>query len=155
MIQRLIENEKQMLNLGAKLASFFQPGLSIGLDGNLGAGKTTLVRGFLRGMGYKGTVKSPTYTLVETYIIENKKIHHFDLYRIAHPEELEFIGMRDYFNPEDMVLIEWPNQGVGCLPTLDINCFFDIHESQRTIELIANSAKGVALLTHLNKDEVG
>jgi tRNA threonylcarbamoyladenosine biosynthesis protein TsaE len=114
-----LEDTEATEHYGAKLWAELPEKCLIFLHGDLGAGKTTLVRGYLRAAGYKGAVKSPTYTLVEEYTIGGRKIYHFDLYRVSDPEELEWIGIRDYFDQDCVCFIEWPGQGSGFLPEPD------------------------------------
>jgi len=114
-----LSDTKATEQYGAKLWAELPDNGLIFLHGELGTGKTTLVRGFLRAAGYTGAVKSPTYTLVEEYTIAGRKIFHFDLYRVADPEELEWIGIRDYFDQDCVCFIEWPDMGKGFLPEPD------------------------------------
>ena len=122
-----VQNEQEMMQLGGRIADQFTKGGMVLLNGDLGAGKTTLVRGLLRHLGYQGIVKSPTYTLVEPYQFENRTVYHFDLYRLGDPEELEYIGGRDYWNSNALCLIEWPEKALGYLPEADliINIHYD------------------------------
>ena len=116
----IIPNEKAMMQLGGKIADRFPQGGIVLLEGDLGTGKTTLVRGLLRSLGFQGTVKSPTYTLVEPYQINDRTIYHFDLYRLGDPEELEYMGGRDYWSSKALCLIEWPDRASGYLPEADL-----------------------------------
>jgi tRNA threonylcarbamoyladenosine biosynthesis protein TsaE len=134
----ITHNEDEMMALGGELAAHCiqQPHCVVFLQGELGAGKTTLVRGFLRSLGYEGTVKSPTFTLVEHYRLSERDIYHFDFYRLTNPEELEYIGIRDYLSGESICLIEWPERATGMLPTPDIICQIDIDDNKRIVALM-------------------
>lgn len=121
--ERIIPTADAMEALGAELARTLgmrKDGAIVYLTGELGAGKTTLVRGLLRALGHTATVKSPTYTLVEPYFLQGRHVYHFDLYRLTGPDELEAIGARDCFHPGALCLIEWPERGRGFLPAPDI-----------------------------------
>ena len=138
------------LALGRRLGAHLWPGAIVYLCGALGTGKTSLCRGVLAALGHRGPVKSPTYTLVEPYTLTHGNVYHFDLYRLVDPEELEWIGGRDYFDGQSVCLIEWPERGVGALPPPDLTLSLERSGSGRSLRLVAGSARGDRLLATLN-----
>jgi len=151
---RYIPDESTMLRFGKKLAENIlqvqaNRAVILYFNGDLGAGKTTLTRGMVQGLGHQGKVKSPTYTLVEEYNVAGKMIYHFDLYRLADPEELEFMGIRHYFAKDCICLIEWPEKGEGLLPPADLSVNIDYYDDARNITLIAQTTLGEQILRQL------
>jgi tRNA threonylcarbamoyladenosine biosynthesis protein TsaE len=134
-MQKYLHNAEETEQFGAELYRSLPTKCLVFLHGDLGAGKTTLVRGYLRAAGYTGTVKSPTYNLVEEYILAEKKIVHFDLYRITDPEELEWIGINDYFDQDSVCFIEWPDKGKGFLPKPDRVISLAMQETGRLVDI--------------------
>lgn len=137
-------DEEAMLMLGARIASITAGVGIIYLHGDLGAGKTTLSRGIIRGLGHVGAVKSPTFTLVEPYEIGAVRAFHFDLYRLVDAEELEYLGIRDYFDGDALCLVEWPERGAGVLPKADMDITISPQGTGRALRLQAQSARGAA-----------
>jgi tRNA threonylcarbamoyladenosine biosynthesis protein TsaE len=137
-----LPDEEATLALGAALAPFIEPGLSIHLRGDLGAGKTTLARGMLRALGHKGPVKSPTYTLVELYELSRLHLHHFDFYRFHDPREWIDAGFRESFNGPGVTLVEWPEKAGGLLPPADVEIVLEASGSGRNASLRTNSLAG-------------
>ena len=142
LISLLLPDEAATLELGAALAPFIEPGLTIYLRGDLGAGKTTLARGLLRALGYAGAVRSPTYALVEVYKLSRLDLHHFDFYRFHDPREWIDAGFRESFNGRNVSLIEWPEKAGAGLPVADVEIQLAILESGRAATLEAHSAAG-------------
>lgn len=134
---------------GAGLARALAGGAVIHLHGELGAGKTTLCRGFLRALGHTGAVKSPTYTLVEPYQVQGRPVFHFDLYRLAMPGELEGLGIRDYLVPGAVLLIEWPERGGASCPGPDLVVELRPEGAGRTVSWRAGSPRGEAIAAAL------
>jgi tRNA threonylcarbamoyladenosine biosynthesis protein TsaE len=131
----VLQDEAATLKFGAELSGSIVPGQIVFLEGDLGSGKTTCVRGFLRGLGFTGNVKSPTYTLVEEYDFDWGKVYHFDLYRITHPDELEFMGIREYFTKDAIILIEWADHGKGILPNPSLELIFKVNDNSRIVTM--------------------
>jgi len=151
-----LSNEQETELLGAELWRLLPEKCLVFLQGDLGAGKTTLTRGVLRAAGHKTAVKSPTYTLVEEYEIMERQLYHFDLYRLNDPEELEWIGIRDYLEQPCLCFIEWPERGKEFLPTADIVLKLSTQENERIIEIqvLSESLKNNLILHWKNKDIV-
>ncbi|MFE8072173.1 tRNA (adenosine(37)-N6)-threonylcarbamoyltransferase complex ATPase subunit type 1 TsaE [Marinobacteraceae bacterium S3BR75-40.1] len=137
--------------LGAALARAGGDGGLIFLRGQLGAGKTTLTRGVLRALGHPGNVKSPTYTLVEPYESIRPPVYHFDLYRLADPEELEFMGIRDYIQAEHLCLVEWPERGEAMLPVADLEIALAVSGEAREVCCRAGTARGEKMNRNLRE----
>ena len=142
-------DEDAMIACGASLARAFGPGCVIHLVGELGMGKTTLSRGIIQALGHSGAVKSPTYTLVEPYELGELTVYHFDLYRLGDPEELEFMGIRDYFDRDTLCLVEWPQRGEGVLPPADLVINIERKGAGRQLQLRANTDQGIRVLQRL------
>lgn len=129
--------------LGASLAGVLSPGLRIYLHGDLGAGKTTLVQGLLAALGYRGRVKSPTYTLLEPYSISRLNLYHFDFYRFQDSNEWREAGFSDYFDGDGICLVEWPEKADDELPPADIDITLDIHGMARRARIAARTEAGL------------
>jgi len=148
--ETFLKDEKATLALAKRFAGTLKSPCMVYLEGPLGAGKTTFVRGVLRGLGFQGTVKSPTYTLVEPYVLGNETLglYHFDLYRLAHPEELLYLGIEDYAL-SGICFVEWPTRGEGVLKNPDITCNLSVKDKGRLALLKANTLLGHQMLEDL------
>jgi tRNA threonylcarbamoyladenosine biosynthesis protein TsaE len=146
-ISAFLSDESATLGLGAAIASFAAPGLVVYLDGDLGAGKTTLVRGLLRALGDTGPVKSPTYTLVELHAISGLDLYHFDFYRFNQAEEYLDAGLDEYFDGRGVCVVEWPQRAAPYLAPPDLHIRLTVHGAGRDASIEAASKRGRQCLT--------
>lgn len=152
-MQWFLNNEDDTVAAGQKFGRAATEGAVVYLEGQLGAGKTTFCRGVMRAFSYTGAVKSPTYTLVESYRLGVCVVNHFDLYRLGDPEELEYMGIRDYFDGQSICLIEWPERGRGFLPLADITVSIEQAGEGRCLTLSAGSDRGQIIINLLDSNE--
>jgi len=145
-----LPDEAASIALGLELSPLLTPGMVVWLTGELGCGKTTVARALLRGLGHTGPVKSPTYTLVEVYVVSSLYWYHFDFYRFNEPEEFEDAGLGEYFREDAVCLVEWPEKAVGYVPPADLVLSFRFAGNGREIELVAHSETGQKCLSALS-----
>lgn len=149
-MQLFLADDTASISLGKKIAlNIPQQQFVIHLKGDLGAGKTTFSRGLIQALGHTGNVKSPTYTLVEHYQLASRDVFHFDLYRLSDPEELDYLGIDDYFSGNSLCLIEWPQQAGSALPPPDLLIELSYHETGRMVEINAFSETAEQLMKKL------
>ena len=145
----LLESEDDTQRLGELIAEFLKAPLVCFLEGDLGVGKTRITRAIVQALGHPGNVKSPTYTLVEPYELEDITVYHFDLYRLSDPEELDFLGIRDYFDAQSVSFIEWPSKGKGWLPEADLVLTLAFEQQGRICQLQGNTEAGTLLINNV------
>jgi tRNA threonylcarbamoyladenosine biosynthesis protein TsaE len=144
-----LPDEAASIALGRQLAPLLAPGMVVWLTGDLGAGKTTLTRALLRAVGHRGPVKSPTYTLVEVYVVSSLYWYHFDFYRFNYPEEFDDAGLGEYFRDDAVCLVEWPEKAAGYVPPPDLALDFRFFGDGRLLKLVASGEKGERCLNAL------
>jgi tRNA threonylcarbamoyladenosine biosynthesis protein TsaE len=144
-----LPDEAATQRLGEILAPMLQPGLVVFLEGDLGTGKTTLVRALIRALGYAGPVKSPTYSLVEVYVVSSLYLYHFDFYRFESPEEFLDAGFDEYFNDTAVCLVEWPERVKGCVKSPDLRLCLRHVGGGRLVEALADSPEGMQCIKGL------
>lgn len=145
-LQTPLLEEPTLVALATSLAGAVEPPLVCYLQGDLGAGKTTFARALLRGLGYEGRVKSPTYGLLEHYQLEQLDVLHLDLYRIESTDEIGYLGIADLVGDRTLLLVEWPEHGAGALPEPDFVIRFDHAGARRELWLSAPGPRGRQLL---------
>jgi tRNA threonylcarbamoyladenosine biosynthesis protein TsaE len=152
-LTRKLPDEAATIALGSALAPLLTPGMVVWLDGDLGAGKTALVRALLRARGHAGPVKSPTYAVVEVYVVSRIYLYHFDFYRFGDPGEFLDAGLDEYFRDDAVCLVEWPGKAAGFVPPADLSIrlrfLADASCRGRRVELLACSERGRACLNAL------
>lgn len=144
-----LDDEAATLELGALLARTLRAGLKVYLSGELGTGKTTLVRGVLHALGYRGRVRSPTFTLVEHYSVSRLDLYHFDFYRFEDPREWIDAGFREAFGSAAVCLVEWPEKAAAALPPADLVVYLEHADRGRRVQLAANTDEGRQCLKQL------
>ncbi len=149
MVTKTLHSEEETLLFGEAIARGLKPGTFCSLEGTLGAGKTCISRGILRGMGHSGYVKSPTYPLVEIYNLKTSTVYHFDFYRITDPVEILEAGFRDMFSEENICLVEWAEKGRGVIPIPDITISLAFNQDSRNVSVNAISQLGQQCLEEL------
>ena len=149
MLKMHLPDEAATRAQGARLARAIEPSLALYLHGDLGSGKTTLARGLLRGLGYQGRVKSPTYTLVELYTVSRLDLYHFDFYRFRDPKEWRDAGFSEYFNDASVCLVEWPEKAGRLLPAADLDIALEFAGDGRDLSIRAGTESGKACLNRL------
>lgn len=147
--EKFLADEDATVSFAAKLGGLLPRGGLVFLEGELGAGKTTLARGILRSFGHTGAVKSPTFTLVEPYELKDRQIFHFDLYRLNDPNELEYIGVDDYLDGQHLCLVEWPERGADFLPDSDLTIRLSVAGTGRRLAMEANTELGEYVIRQL------
>lgn len=150
MMRLHLDGELAQDAFGRRLAEALVPPCIIYLRGDLGTGKTALARGILRGLGHRGAVRSPTYTLLEPYALERLRLYHLDLYRLSAPEELEYLGLRDLLDRGSALLVEWPERAAGALPPPDLEIRISYAGSGRDLMLLPHTAAGERLVAALS-----
>lgn len=146
-----LPDEEATFAMGRRLAKACHNATIIYLYGDIGTGKSSFCRAFIQALGYSGKVKSPTYTLVEPYVMNPLTVYHFDLYRLSHPVELECIGIRDYFIQNALCLVEWARNGLGVLPAADIALTLRFHQHGRIAQMQSLSTYGSQLIEYIQR----